>query len=246
MFDIEALARNQLDDYRNINPGTCFSEPTFEISVTEAYQIQDAVTELRKKEGESVAGYKIGCIGDDIKSQFGMSGPIRGTLFSSEFFSSEIELSIDSYCDLAIEAEMAFKINDKGNVQSVLPVIELHNFVFRSNKKTLSELIANNGLHAGVILPSHEFGDIKHIDVRTELSLTINDSVFRTMKIWPIDNTPEGSLKWLRDNLIEHELVMRSGDMVLAGTTLGLYPIRKGDRVTVSLNDRKIVTCLFN
>ena len=57
MFDIEALARNQLDDYRNINPGTCFSEPTFEISVTEAYQIQDAVTDRKSTRLNSSHGY---------------------------------------------------------------------------------------------------------------------------------------------------------------------------------------------
>ena len=47
---------------------------------------------------------------------------------------------------------MAIKIGENGQILSVFPVIELHNFVFRAPDKSLSELIANNGLNKGLIL----------------------------------------------------------------------------------------------
>ena len=43
---IEYLAHRQLLDYRSNNPGTCFSEPGFKMSVAAAYHLQDAVTRL--------------------------------------------------------------------------------------------------------------------------------------------------------------------------------------------------------
>ncbi|MDC1311501.1 hypothetical protein N8Z26_03495 [Burkholderiales bacterium] len=246
MLDIEALAKKQLYDYREVNPGGCFNDRSFQLSLAEAYQLQDAVAELREKEGDSVGGFKIGCIGDHIKSQFGMSGPIRGTLFKNELYNSGISVPSDAFCNLSIEAEMAFIMGENGRIQSIFPVIELHNYVFRSHKRTLTELIANNGLHAGVILPSHEveFGD--HVEVNATLSLTINDAVFQTTKLWPINDTPQGSLAWLLANPIGHESKIKSGHMILAGTTLGLYPVRKGDQVAISFNGQKIVTCLID
>ena len=78
---IYELALRQLTDYKMINPGTCFSEENFRLTIEEAYALQDAVVKLRLGEGETVVGYKVGCTGPGTTKLFGMQGPIRGTLF---------------------------------------------------------------------------------------------------------------------------------------------------------------------
>ena len=78
------LAKRQLRDYRSFNPGTCFADPEFSIDAKTAYYLQDTVTQLRVGYGESVIGYKVGCTGPGTTAQFGMDGPIRGTLFAEE------------------------------------------------------------------------------------------------------------------------------------------------------------------
>ena len=78
--DIGKLALQQLSDYRNNNPGTCFDDLNFIIDANSAYELQDKVTELRVGEGEDVIGYKVGCTGSGTIRQFGMEGPIRGAL----------------------------------------------------------------------------------------------------------------------------------------------------------------------
>ena len=57
-MNINEIAKRQLRDYRNINPGTCFSTDNFDLSINEAYAVQEAVVELRSQEGETVIGYK--------------------------------------------------------------------------------------------------------------------------------------------------------------------------------------------
>ena len=81
---IEQLAQLQLFDYQSNNSGTCFSEPGFNMTVAAAYHLQDAVIRLLVDAGENVIGYKVGCTGPGTKVQFGMNGPIRGTLFENE------------------------------------------------------------------------------------------------------------------------------------------------------------------
>ena len=49
--NIRELARRQLNDYQANSPGTCFSDHNFNLTVNEAYALQDAVTNLRVKEG---------------------------------------------------------------------------------------------------------------------------------------------------------------------------------------------------
>ena len=151
-YQLEDLAVRQLSDYQSKNPGTCFLDPNFNLDITSAYKLQDTVTKIRVQNGERVIGYKVGCTGPGTKSQFGMDGPIRGTLFASETRQNGVSLNPDEFCNLAIEGEMAIRIGENFKIEAIFPVIELHNFIFRAKNRNLSELIANNGINSGIVL----------------------------------------------------------------------------------------------
>ena len=135
---IEVWARQQLADYQSNKPGTIFSDESFHITINEAYAIQDKMVKLRLQKGETISGYKVGCTGSAITKLFDMQGPIRGTLFNQEIHQSGAMLNLNQFDNLAIEAEMAFQTGAGGEISAVFPVIELHNFVFRAPKKSLS------------------------------------------------------------------------------------------------------------
>ena len=241
---IRKLANNQLEDYRSQNPGTCFADPDFVIDIAAAYELQDAVTKLRVKTGERVIGYKVGCTGPGTKAQFGMAGPIRGTLFSDEALSNGVFINPNKFCELAIEGEMAIKIGGDLEIATVFPVIELHNFLFRAEKKTLSELIANNGFNAGIVLPSDNWQHSKkYIKQEARLTLSMNGSKVGDTGLWPNDAGPEASLSWLKNNLKKSGIELVAGDIVLAGTALGLFPVKAGDEIKVHIDDIPTVTC---
>jgi 2-keto-4-pentenoate hydratase len=77
------LAARQLRDYLEGTPGTYFAEDHPPLELEEAYRVQAEVAQLRLVAGDSIAGYKIGCIGPKIREALGMSGPVRGVLFTS-------------------------------------------------------------------------------------------------------------------------------------------------------------------
>ncbi len=52
--------------------------PVSDISIAEAYAVQDRVAEMRVQRGEEVVGFKVGCTSEAIRSQFGLSEPISG------------------------------------------------------------------------------------------------------------------------------------------------------------------------
>ena len=241
---IEQLALRQLRDYQSNTPGMCFSEPGFNINVSAAYDLQDAVTRLRVKAGENVIGYKVGCTGPGTKAQFGMNGPIRGTLFGNEAFKNDAVINPNEFCQLAIEGEMAVKVGEDGQIKAAFPIIELHNFIFRAERKTLSELIANNGINAGIVLPETKWQEsTKYIRDSGVLTLSINGSDIGNAGLWPNDGGPEKSLIWLKNNLIEYGIELVPGDIVLAGTALGLYPVKDGDEIVVYIDGEPAVSC---
>lgn len=183
---MKVLADRQWHDYCLRQPGTCFADPDFFLSLAEAYELQDMVTKLRIATGDHLIGYKVGCTGPGTVRQFGMQGPIRGCLLESEIRRHGDTLNLENFATLAIEGEMAVRIGPDGTIAAAFPVIELHHFVFRGPGKTLPELVANNGLNGGFVLPHDEWlTSREYIERKGTLSVRINGRTVASGELWP-------------------------------------------------------------
>ena len=242
-LSVRGLAARQLTDYRVRTPGTFFAEEDRpRLTLDDAYAVQAEVTALRAAEGEPVAGYKVGCTGPNVREQFGMDGPIRGFLYGTELYPSEATLSHASYANLAIEGELAVRLGDDAEIARVFPVIELHNYVFRSESPSLQELVANNGVHAGVVLPATEGTEWRGDEpLAGALRVEINGKTVGEGSMSGVPGGPAGSLEWLRRHLSAYGLSLRPHQLVLTGTPLGLYPVGPGDGVRVTAEGLGIV-----
>jgi 2-keto-4-pentenoate hydratase len=239
--DIQALAARQWNDYRRRQPGSYFGEAHDALSRAEAYAVQIEVARLRCQAGDAVAGYKVGCIGPGMVEQFGMSGPIHARLFQSELHASGEALDHGAYANLAIEGEMAVRVGPGGAIDTAFPVIELHHFVFRGTPKTLPELIANNGINAGVVLPQDMARPLGHWTGL--LTVLVNGEAIDGGGLWSMPGGAEEAVAWLRDDLGKHGLALAPGDIVLTGTPLGLHKVGPGDHVEVAIDGNPVVDC---
>ena len=202
------------------------------------------VADLRCYSGDSIAGYKVGCIGPGVVSQFGMSGPIHARIFRSELRQSGDTLKHNTYANLAIEGEMAVRIGTAGAIEAAFPVIELHHFVFRGARKSLAELVANNGINAGAVLSDDTMS--KTLDdwsMSRKLSISINGVTIDTGDLWAMTGGSIEAIEWLRQDLARFGHSTKPGDLVLVGTPLGLHPVKPGDHVVVSVDERDYVEC---
>ena len=71
MNSTEELVDRQWRDYRARQPGTCFADPDFDLSLAAAYELQDAVAKLRVASGDRLIGYKVGCTGPGPRNSSG-------------------------------------------------------------------------------------------------------------------------------------------------------------------------------
>jgi 2-keto-4-pentenoate hydratase len=241
--NIPALAVRQWRDYQSRTPGTYFGEAYMPLDLPDAYRLQREVARLRQSAGDSIVGYKIGCIGPGIVEQFGMAGPIRGCLYESEMHLSGATLRQADYANLAIEGEMAVAIGPGGAIAGAFPVIELHHFVFRDARKTLVELVANNGLNAGVVLPRGQALMLQHWAGSRALTVKINGDAVASGQLWSMPGGADEAVAWLVAHLQEWGLHLAPRDLVLTGTPLGLHPVRPGDEVIVSVDGMPFVNC---
>ena len=242
-LQIEIYAKQMLIDYDLINPGTIFKDK-IKISIEDAWRIQSAVTELRKKRGEEVAGYKIGCISKETQAIMGLDKPAWGRLWKNELHIDGVLLKKANYSNPAIEAEFGIILGRdlppnrtsfdyiEGSVQSIFPVIEIHNYIFNGDPPFGAELLTNNAIHAGVVMGKLNEGDVS--DRYTDLNLLFDNKKIDTwtQKKWPYDILSE--VAWLVKELAKSELFVKKDDLILTGAFGPPIPINDANLIEVT------------
>src|SRR5579864_14201 len=245
--DLDQLARKQLADYDAANPGLAFGEPELNLTLAEAYDLQFRVAILRQLRGEAIAGYKVGCVSRAVQSQLALDQPLFGHVFATELHRSGVSLDASRFHKLAIEGEFAFRLaedipdagwvvnNPEQAIGQAFAVIELHNYICRGPAgHRAQEIIANNGMHAGVVLPEQELDVMRAWELQDEtVSVKRNGTVLGTATGRDLPGGPLASLVWLAGRLREFGKVLHRGQIVLAGSPLPLYDAKPGDRIEV-------------
>ena len=247
MLRMESLAKRQLADYDRHEPGTLFADGTLRMTVEDAYALQNEVARLRQERGELLAGFKIGCISPLIQSQLGLGRPAFGHVYHSELRRSGVVLQSRNFDGLAIEGEFAVRLAEdipnaewlrrhpKRAIAAAFAVIELHNYVFRGSTPSAAELVGNNAMHAGVVLPLHE-PEVHDPEVLLDerISVDRNSEVLGTATGRALQDGPFGSVVRLAEHLSHFGCQLRRGQIVLTGSPLPLYRVAGGDHIAVT------------
>jgi 2-keto-4-pentenoate hydratase len=111
----------------------------------------------------------------------------------------------------------------------------LHNNIFRGATRTAQELIANNALHAGLVLPQVEGSLRDAAELTSEpISLFGNKKLLGTAT----GSAVPGGLLWSLVKVVEHlamfEANLKANQIILTGSPLPLCPARPGDHFLVS------------
>lgn len=241
------MARRQLADYDRRRPGMLFADHAAEMTVAKAYALQFEVARLRAARGEPLAGYKLGCISPTVQAQLGLDGPVFGHVYITELHNSGAMLNPACFEGLAIEGEFAMRLAEdiadarqlradpRRAISAAFPVIELHNYVFRNSPHTAQELIGNNAIHAGVVLPPEEPSLERQANLPdAAISVAINNKVRGTAMGGALPGGPVESLVRLVEHLSRFGRTLRRGQIVLTGSLLPLYRVTVGDRIEVA------------
>ena len=108
-------------------------------------------------------------------------------------------------------------------------MIEIHNLVFHGDEPHGAELLANNAIHAGVVLGPETKLPINKI--KTDLKLIYDSQIMDTRvdKKWQVDMLSE--VNWLIKEQAKRNNYLKKGDLILTGAYGFPVPI----------NDKKII-----
>ena len=253
--DIDLLAQKILEDYDLKDPGKIFKNK-IQINNTEALLIQSTVSKLRKKRGEETIGYKIGCVLKETQKKMGFTQPAWGTLWRKELHTSGVSLNKQDYSNPAMEAEFGIILNRDlkpelisfeyilESIESIYPLIEIHNLVFYGGAPYGAELLANNAIHAGVILgPENKFPkNNQSTDLKLIYDKEIVDAWFD--KEWPHDMLSE--VVWLVKEQAKLNNILKKGDLILTGAYGFPVPINEKKVIEVTSSAFGDVKAIFD
>lgn len=245
-MNLEECAARQLSDFDRHRPGTIFDDPGFRPSLEAAYDIQFRVAALREARGEGVAGYKVGCNSRTMQAQLGLDRPVFGHLWASEVRASGYALPAGAYDGPAVEGEFAVRLaadvpsarwlrDHPEAVATAFVVIELHNYVFRGPQEgRAAELVANNAIHAGVVLPAAET-PLGGGGGRPDAVLRVrrNGEVLGEATWGQLEGGPLAGVERLVEHLGQYGRQLQRGQIVLTGSPLPLWRVSPGDAVEV-------------
>ena len=239
-FQLDVYAHKILDDYDAKTPSGIFKDK-ISISIEDALRIQLAVTNLREKRGEEVIGYKIGCVSKDTQRKMGFTKPAWGRLWKNELYLDGVTLDKRNFANPAMEAEFGIVLNRDltpelvnldyilDSIETIHPIIEIHNLVFNGDPPFGAELLANNAIHAGVVMGKPTKTNIK--SEITDLKLIFDNEIIDTWsdKKWPYDMLSE--VEWLVKEQDKIGNILKKGNLILTGA-YGL---------PIAINDKKLI-----
>ena len=239
-FQLDVYAHKILDDYDAKTPSGIFKDK-ISISIEDALRIQLAVTNLREKRGEEVIGYKIGCVSKDTQRKMGFTKPAWGRLWKNELYLDGVTLDKRNFAYPAMEAEFGIVLNRDltpelvnldyilDSIETIHPIIEIHNLVFNGDPPFGAELLANNAIHAGVVMGKPTKANIK--SEITDLKLIFDNEIIDTWsdKKWPHDMLSE--VEWLVKEQDKIGNILKKGNLILTGA-YGL---------PIPINDKKLI-----
>ena len=239
-FLLDVYAHKILDDYDAKTPSGIFKDK-ISISIEDALRIQLAVTNLREKRGEEVIGYKIGCVSKDTQRKMGFTKPAWGRLWKNELYLDGVTLDKRNFANPAMEAEFGIVLNRDltpefvnleyilDSIETIHPIIEIHNLVFNGDPPFGAELLANNAIHAGVVMGKPTKANIK--SEITDLKLIFDNEIIDTWsdKKWPHDMLSE--VEWLVKEQDKIGNILKKGNLILTGA-YGL---------PIPINDKKLI-----
>lgn len=217
-----------------------------ELTVEDAYRIQQAGIEIKLSQGRKVIGKKIGLTSRGMQQLLGVNEPDYGHLLDNMLLLEGIPCRTDELLQPKIEGELAFILQEtlKGPgvtiadvyraTEYIVPAFEIVDSRIRDWKIKLADTIADNASSARLVLGSRLIR-IKDLDLRLiGMMLEKNGELVNSgvgAEVW---GNPAAAVAWLANKLAHFGIALEAGEIVLSGALTAAAAANAGDVFTVS------------
>ena len=228
-----------------------------EIDSDEAYRIQLALVELKKKAGAIVVGKKIGLTSKAMQKMLSVDQPDYGHIFDGVLVEDGSAFSINGLIQPKIEPEIAFVLDQdlKGPgvtaiqvlaaTRFVVPALEIIDSRIEGWKIKLCDTIADNASSARVVLGGSP-KQVDQIDLRLiGMVLEKNGEVIQTGAGAAVLGHPANAVAWLANAVGKFGVTLKAGEIIMPGAISAATDVAQGDFIRASFDGLGTVSVRF-
>lgn len=256
----EALRLDEAEQSRiQIKPGTTrFPNMTLE----DAYLIQDAWVNRKIESGRRVVGHKVGLTSKVMQVVMKIDEPDFGILLDDMVFEDMADIKVDQFLDPRIEVEIAFKlkkdldpinltiekvIESSASIHGALELIAARSFrkdPVTAYTRTVKDTISDNAANAGVILSKSSLpmdADLKWVGALIRKNGEIEESGLAGAVL----EHPANGVIWLAEKYASINRVLKAGEIILSGSFTRPLVVEAGDEIIADFNQFGKIGCRF-
>lgn len=228
-----------------------------DLSVSDAYQIQVALIELKTAEGARIVGKKTGLTSKAMQQMLGVNEPDFGHLLDTMMVSDGQAVPLAALIQPKVEPEIAFLLKQdlKGPGVSAADVMEATASVAASLeiidsriadwRIKLADTIADNASSGRVVLGETRLSP-KDLDLRLMgMVLEKNGEIVATGAGGAVLGHPACAVAWLANRLAEYGFSLKAQDVILPGALCGAVGVGAGDVITATFDRLGSVSVKF-
>jgi 2-oxopent-4-enoate/cis-2-oxohex-4-enoate hydratase len=218
-----------------------------EITIADAYAIQQRMLARRLQAGERVVGKKIGVTSQAVMDMLGVFQPDFGWLTDGMVFNEGQAVPAATLIQPKAEGEIAFVLKRtlKGPgvtaadvlaaTEGVMACFEIVDSRIRDWKIRIQDTVADNA-SCGVFVLGDRLVDPRDVDLATcGMVLEKNGEIVATGAGAAALGHPANAVAWLANTLGALGIALEAGEVVLSGSLAAMVPVRAGDDLRVSI-----------
>ena len=218
-----------------------------EITIEDAYHIQQRMLARRIEKGEKVIGKKIGVTSKAVMNMLGVHQPDFGYLLDGMVYNEGESIPMDSLIQPKAEGEIAFLLKKdlKGPgltaadilaaTEGVMACFEIVDSRIHDWKIKIQDTVADNA-SCGVFVLGDQLVDISKIDLALcGMVLEKNGEIVVTGAGAATMGHPVNAMVWLANTLGTLGITLNAGDIVLSGAMGAMVPVAQGDNLRVTI-----------
>jgi 2-oxo-3-hexenedioate decarboxylase len=218
-----------------------------DLTVEDAYNIQEALVGIKLEQGYRIVGPKMGLTSKAKMKQMNVEEPIYGYIFDY-MVESGGEISMKDFIHPKVEAEIAFVLGqDLGGsdvtaaqvlaaTEYVVPALEIIDSRYENFQFTLPDVIADNASSSRVVFGTALYRpDDFELDL-TGVTLSINGQLRELGAGAAVLGHPAESVAMLAHMLDRKGLKLKAGQVILTGGITGAVMLSAGDAVSAGFD----------
>ncbi len=234
-----------------------------QITMDDAYAIQQAWVALKVAGGRRIKGHKIGLTSKAMQYSSNISEPDYGSLLDDMFFYDGAELPFSRFIVPRVEVELAFVLSKplQGPGCSIFDVLNATDYVVPAIEiidarihqidpetkvtRKVYDTISDNAANAALVIGGRPF---KPLDADLRWISAIcwrNGSIEESGVAAAVLNHPANGVAWLANKLAPHNVSLAAGEIILGGSFTRPVNAQQGDTFHVDYGPYGSISCYF-